>query len=283
MKKIGIVLSGGGARGLAHIGLLKAFEEEKIKPYAIAGASMGGIVGALYALGYDSYELQNFLKEFEFDKMLETRSPFYNMSRGNRIINTLLMQTALLPLFTKLGLDSGRKIRKTFKEITQDKEFKDLRIPFACVSVDLKTGRKVVLKEGKLCKAMYATGAIPPYLEPLSVNDMLLADGGILSNVPIEAARELGADFIIAVDVNPVQTNRRKEKFSNAFDIILRTLDITLDALYVEELKKCDFLLQIPLDYDIFDFSFKDEIVEIGYSTTKRQINKIKEILSENS
>lgn len=283
MRKIGIVLSGGGARGLAHIGLLKVLEENGIIPYAVAGASMGGIIGALYALGYNAGELQNFLKEFEFDKMLETRSPFYNLSRNNSIINTLIMQTSLIHLFTKMGLDSGRKIKKIFKEVTQDKDFKDLKVPFACVSVDLKTGKKVILKEGKLYKAMYATGAIPPYLEPLSVNDMLLADGGILSNAPVEAVRELGADFVILVDVNPVQTNERKEKFSNAFDIILRTLDITLDALYVEELKKCDFLLQIPLDYGIFDFSSKDEIVKIGYSIAKLQVNKIKEIISENS
>jgi NTE family protein len=101
---------------------------------------------------------------------------------------------------------------------------------------------------------------------------MLLADGGILSNAPVDAAKEMGADKVIVVDVNPLQTFRRKENYKNAFDIILRVLDTTLDALYIDDLAKADYLIQIPLNFDIFEFDKKDEIVKIGYMVGKESI-----------
>jgi NTE family protein len=269
--KLGLVLSGGGARGLAHIGVLRALEESGIHPDIITGASMGGIVGALYALNINTTELQSMLTDLNFDELLEVRNFFYSQ-KANKILNSVIQQTALIPLFTKLGFDSGRKIRKVFKELTHDKEFKDLKIPFACVAVDLITERLITLNSGKLYEAMYATGAIPPYLEPLEKDGMLLADGGILSNAPVDAAKEMGADKVIVVDVNPLQIFRRKENYKNAFDIILRVLDTTLDALYIDDLAKADYLIQIPLNFDIFEFDKKDEIVKIGYMVGKESI-----------
>lgn len=269
--KLGLVLSGGGARGLAHIGVLRALEESGIHPDIITGASMGGIVGALYALNINATALQSMLTDLNFDELLEARNFFYSQ-KANKILNSVIQQTALIPLFTKLGFDSGRKIRKVFKELTHDKEFKDLKIPFACVAVDLITERLITLNSGKLYEAMYATGAIPPYLEPLEKDGMFLADGGILSNAPVDAAKEMGADKVIVVDVNPLQTFRRKENYKNAFDIILRVLDTTLDALYIDDLAKADYLIQIPLNFDIFEFDKKDEIVKIGYMVGKESI-----------
>ncbi|MGB9770013.1 MAG: patatin-like phospholipase family protein [Caldisericum sp.] len=269
--KLGLVLSGGGARGLAHIGVLKALEEIGIHPDVITGASMGGIIGAMYSLGIEAKDLENMLSKLDFNELLEIRSFFYSQ-KENKILNTVVQQTSLIPLFTKLGFDSGRKIRKVFKDITQDKEFKDLKIPFSCVAVDLITERLITLNSGKLYEAMYATGAIPPYLEPLEKDGMLLADGGILSNAPVDVAKEMGAEKVILVDVNPLQTFRRKENFRNAFDIILRVLDITLDTLYIDELAKADYLIQIPLNFDIFDFDKKEEIIKIGYTIGKESL-----------
>ncbi|MFU2157998.1 patatin-like phospholipase family protein [Caldisericum sp. AR60] len=269
--KLGLVLSGGGARGLAHIGVLKALEEIGIHPDVITGASMGGIIGAMYSLGIEAKDLENMLSKLDFNELLEIRSFFYSQ-KENKILNTVVQQTSLIPLFTKLGFDSGRKIRKVFKDITQDKEFKDLKIPFSCVAVDLITERLITLNSGKLYEAMYATGAIPPYLEPLEKDGMLLADGGILSNAPVDVAKEMGAEKVILVDVNTLQTFRRKENFRNAFDIILRVLDITLDTLYIDELAKADYLIQIPLNFDIFDFDKKEEIIKIGYTIGKESL-----------
>ncbi|MGB9856109.1 MAG: patatin-like phospholipase family protein [Caldisericum exile] len=269
--KLGLVLSGGGARGLAHIGVLKALEEIGIHPDVITGASMGGIIGAMYSLGIEAKDLENMLSKLDFNELLEIRSFFYSQ-KENKILNTVVQQTSLIPLFTKLGFDSGRKIRKVFKDITQDKEFKDLKIPFSCVAVDLITERLITLNSGKLYEAMYATGAIPPYLEPLEKDGMLLADGGILSNAPVDVAKEMGAEKVILVDVNTLQTFRRKENFKNAFDIILRVLDITLDTLYIDELAKADYLIQIPLNFDIFDFDKKEEIIKIGYTIGKESL-----------
>jgi len=269
--KLGVVLSGGGARGLAHIGVLKALEEFNIKPSIITGASMGGIIGALYSYGYSAENLLSLLSKLEFNELLEVRGYFY-ANKNNKILDTVLKQASLVPLFTRLGFDSGRKIRKVFRDITNNATFSDLKIPFACVAVDLITERLITLNSGKLYEAMYATSAIPPYLEPLSINGMLLSDGGILSNAPVDVAKELGADTVLVVDVNPLQTFKRRENFKNGFDIILRALETTLDTLYIDDLAKADYLIQIPLPFDVFDFDKKDEIVSIGYKVAKENI-----------
>ncbi|MEF3245474.1 MAG: patatin-like phospholipase family protein [Caldisericaceae bacterium] len=270
--KIGLVLSGGGARGLAHVGVLKAFEEFGIKPHIITGASMGGIIGALYAFGYSANDLKNLLEKLNIYEVLESKGMLFLERKNNKVLNTVLKEAAFIPLFTRQGLDSGRKIRKVFRDLTEGKDFSSLKIPFACVAVDLITEKLVPLTQGKLYEVMYATGAIPPYLEPLSLNGMLLADGGILNNAPVDLAREMGANVVIVIDVNFLQTFKIKENFRNAFDVILRVLDITLDTLYIDDLAKADYIIHIPLTNDIFDFESKNEIVEKGYQIAKENI-----------
>ncbi len=270
--KLGLVLSGGGARGLAHVGVLKAFEEFGIKPDIITGASMGGIIGALYSFGYSADDLINLLEKLNIYEVLESKGMLFLERKNNKVLNSVLKEAALIPLFTRQGLDSGRKIRTVFRDLTEGKDFSSLKIPFGCVTVDLITEKLVPLTQGKLYEAMYATGAIPPYLEPLSINGMLLADGGILNNAPVDLAREMGANVVIVIDVNFLQTFKIKENFKNAFDVILRVLDITLDTLYIDDLAKADYIIHVPLNNDIFDFESKNEIVEKGYQIAKENI-----------
>lgn len=279
MEKFGLVLSGGGARGLAHIGVIKALEEIGATPSVITGASMGGIIGGLYSMGYSPEEMTRLLGNLDFDRLLDSRAPFASPARESKHFRNIFMQTSLFGLFTRMSIDSGRKIRVMLRELTGEKDFKDLKIPFACVAVDLISAKKVVLKEGKLYKALYATAAIPPYLEPLEYEGMLLTDGGILSNAPCEVARSMGATKVVAVDVNTRQTLRKKENFRHAFDVILRVLDIALDTIYVEELKKSDFLINVSMDFDIFDFESGQEIVLRGYEEASKRLNDLKKFL----
>ncbi|MGC9125380.1 MAG: patatin-like phospholipase family protein [Caldisericaceae bacterium] len=210
MKKVGLVLSGGGARGIAHIGVLKVLEKEGLFPDIIVGASMGTIIGGLYAANNSPSQMGDFLKTFSFSNVLDKASPLYGLSlkavERNKMLRSLMMQIAMTSLFVRKGFDSGRKIRGVLKEMTKGACFKDLRVPFACVSVDLRTGRRIVFNEGKLYKAMYASMAIPPYFEPYDYNGMLLTDGGVLSNAPVDVAYSMGADRVVVVDVNKSQT-----------------------------------------------------------------------------
>lgn len=266
--KFGLVLSGGGARGLAHIGVLRALEEEGITPDIITGTSMGGMIGAPYALGYDAKTISDFIMKINPNNFMEGN----NLSEFQRFTKVITAVEQSMKLFTKLGFDTGEKLRKAFKEATLNKDFDELKIPFACTAVDLITGRVIVLNKGKLYEAMYATGAIAPFFEPYKKDGMLLMDGGLVDNAPVDVARDMGADKVLVVDVNPLQTLVKKEKFKNAFDVGLRALEIAMDTLYLERLAQADFLIQIPLKYDTLDFSNMEEVMKIGYQVAKESI-----------
>ena len=266
--KFGLVLSGGGARGLAHIGVLKALEENGITPDIITGTSMGGMIGAPYALGYDAKTISDFVMKINPNNFMEGN----NLSEFQRFTKVFNVVEQGVKLFTKLGFDSGEKLRQAFKEATFNKDFDDLKIPFACTAVDLITGRVVVLNKGKIYEAMYATGAIAPFLEPYKKDGMLLMDGGLIDNAPVDVARDMGADKVLVIDVNPLQTLVKKNKFKNALDLGLRALNIAMDTLYLERLAQADFLIQIPIKCDTLDFSHIEEVIKIGYRIAKEDI-----------
>lgn len=280
MRRVGLVLSGGGARGLAHIGALKALEELKLKPYCITGASMGGIVGALYSFGYPASYLEDLLSYLNFKDVLEKRSPlyiFYNSNQESKAGKIFGMQVSLLFLTIKKGFDSGRKIRKIFKELTKNSTFNDMKIPFKAVAVDLKSGEKVVLDSGYIYEAMYATMAIPPFFEPYEKEGYLLTDGGVISNMPVSVAKSMGAEVTVGIDVNSLFTNRVKTNFSNAFDVLFRVFEIESDFIYLDEMKEVDLLVQVNTDLDIFEFERYKECIQLGY---KSIMENSKELMS---
>jgi len=180
--KIGLVLSGGGARGLAHIGVLKVFERENISFDYIAGTSMGAILGAAYASGKTVEEIEDVA---------------LNFSRRSELIKLLDLSPR------KRGLLEGHKVReflgRFFGDITT---FEQLQIPMSINAVDLWTGKEIVFTRGELLPALYASSAIPGIFSPVSFQNYFLVDGGVLNNLPVDRAREMGADFIIAVNVH---------------------------------------------------------------------------------
>src|SRR5512143_3015601 len=181
--KIGLALGGGGARGLAHIGILKVLQREQIPIDVITGTSMGGIVGAMHAVGLSPEQM-----EAEAMKRGEINQIF-------KLIDVRLVGSGLL---------GGRRIKKMLAEMLgAETTFADLRLPFAVVSVDYTSGREVVLKEGNVVDAVRATMSVPGVFEPVELNNCQLLDGGVLNNVPVDVARDLGADKVIAVDVLP--------------------------------------------------------------------------------
>ncbi len=180
-KTIGLALSGGGARGLAHIGVLKVFDSAGIKINYIAGTSMGGIIGAAFANGYKPSEIEEIALRFSH--------------RGE-----LIKYIDIHP--NRRGLLEGNKIRNFLRDtFGADLEFSQLKIPLLIVAVDLNTGSEVIFTEGKVLPAIFATSAIPGIFSPIEYQSRTLVDGGVLNNLPVENLKTMGADINIAVDV----------------------------------------------------------------------------------
>ena len=281
MHKIGLILSGGGARGLAHIGVLKVLEEYALIPDLITGTSMGGIIGGLYSYGLTIDEMKSFLKNFKIKDLFEKGNPLallFSESEESKILKYIKMEIAINFLLTRTGLDSGRKIRAFLGQLTKHTDFSNLKIPFACVAADIITGEKAILKEGRLSEAMYATMAIPPFFEPFKYGDKLLVDGGILSNAPVDIAKEMGATKIITIDVNNSFKNKQKKVFRSAFEILFRVFDIENNIIYNKELLKSDLLISIELEAEIFDFKKYKHIIKKGEEATYNNLSELKKI-----
>ena len=177
--KIGLALSGGGARGLAHIGVLKVFEEAGVPIDYISGTSMGGVIAAAYACGTPVAEIEE--KALQLTQMRE-----------------LIKMVDLSP--QRRGLIEGNKVRDFLVELFIDRHFENLRIPLALPAVDLVTSREVVFTSGLVLPAVLATIAFPALFRPVEIGSYRLVDGGVLNNLPVDRVRELGAEYVIAVD-----------------------------------------------------------------------------------
>ena len=227
--KIGLALSGGGARGFSHIGVLQALEELKIKPDIIAGSSIGAIIGGTYSLYPDAREVERIIfdayekykkdiltfKIFSASSSIEERKLFLEKSFAF-VKEVLLWNLRII----KPSLIDAKPFIKLLKDIFKHYKFKDCKIPFRATAVDLVSGDKVFLKKDSLCKAVLASFALPGFFPPLRAANQLLVDGGVVLPIPVEAIRR-EADFIIGVSADDVD-----EPFSdngNAIDIMFRT------------------------------------------------------------
>lgn len=209
-KKVGLVLSGGGAKGVAHIGVLKVLEEAGIPIDYIAGTSMGAIVGGLYSIGYDARMLDSLVRVQDWmfllsDKVYRNNLPFSEKETNEKyLVSFPLSQRGKLTV--PAGFISGQNIFHLFSELTMgyhdSLSFMNLPIPFSCVSANLVDGKEVVMNNGKLPLAMRASMAIPGAFAPVILDSMVLVDGGISNNFPVDVARNMGAEITIGVDLS---------------------------------------------------------------------------------
>lgn len=202
MKKLGLALGSGGARGVAHIGFLQALEESGIKPSFISGSSMGSVVGACYAMGMRPKEM--------FNEVLKLKA--------KDIVD-------ISPSTLKAGsLLSSKKLHQTLAKYMGGVQFEDLHIPFRCVGVDVISGKEVIFSQGDLTTAVQASSSIPLFFQPVDYDDMLVCDGGVLCRVPIKTVKQMGAQVIIGVDVlGPL---REIEEINGVIGYFLRLIDI---------------------------------------------------------
>jgi len=206
-KRIGLALGSGGARGLAHIGVLKVLEREKIPIDLIVGCSMGSLIGGLYASGMSAYTLEEIA------------------------LNISWKQTAKIftPTISKAGLVDGDRIEKLLETFIGKKGFSKLRIPFATVATDIENGKEVIIKTGKVSRAIRASCSIPGIFTPLKYGKRYLVDGGLVDPVPVDVARKHGADIVIGVNVIPEVNYKQKDSSVVKFDIFKSKNERTLN------------------------------------------------------
>lgn len=281
-KKVGLALGGGGVRGFSHIGVLNVLEKEGIKIDLIVGTSAGALIGGAYAGGQSPREIQAkieaYLQSPEFDEssiksvgltFTEEEKGFFTKAR-KFIMNRLLFIQA----FFKPSILPSHDFQSLMNYFLPDMDIRETRIPFRVVTTDLMTGKKIVFSEGPLRKAVLASCSVPGAVEPVRYGDWLLADGGITSLVPVLAAREAGANVVIAVMVDrDLETNVRIE---TAKDVVLRAGEITAGALESSELAGADVVIRPQVgSLHWMDFTRAKDLVKAGEDAARESLKKI--------
>lgn len=282
-KKVGLALGGGGVRGFSHIGVLNVLEEEGITIDLIVGTSAGALIGGAYASGQSPREIQAkieaYLQSPEFDDssiksvgltFTEDEKGFFTKAR-KFIMNRLLFIQA----FFKPSILPSHDFQSLIDYFLPDMDIGETRISFRVVATDLITGKKIVFSEGPLRKAVLASCSVPGAVEPVRYGDWLLADGGITSLVPVRAAREAGADVVIAVMVDrDLETNVCIE---TAKDVMLRAGEITAGALETSELVDADVVVRPKVgNLHWMDFTRATDLVKAGEDAARESLNMIK-------
>jgi NTE family protein len=259
--KYALVLSGGGAKGLAHAGVLDALAASGFpEPSLIVGTSMGAIVGGLYACGMGPGELVRFaLEEFDISDYLDSfafriNGPAGKIFQAGQILGNLA---------TRPGIDSGRRFLDLFERLTGGKTFDGTSIPFRCNAVDLSSGAEVVFSSGSVAFAMRASMSFPVFFEPLVEGDHCYADGGLAHNMPVFIARDEGFRRILAVDVNRFGP-RAPAEFGTIPDVLYRSLETTFHLLNTQEKVRAGLTIRAASAASPLDFDRKEELVRLG-------------------
>ncbi len=247
--KIGLVLSGGGAKGMAHIGILKELESLGIRPDYITGTSMGSVVGGLYAAGYTASEIEAIALAINWDELLSNNTSMNQINYQEKAYyQRYLVELGLKKGKIELpqGLIDGQRLSELLSKLTRHvhhiNDFNELPIPFACVGTDIATGQPVVMRSGSLPMAIRASMAIPSIFTPVERNDTLLVDGGLVRNFPVPECQEMGADIIIGVFVSGGLL--KKEELKSAVDVLSQSAFVMSALDSEEQMKKCDLLIE---------------------------------------
>lgn len=244
-KKLGLALGSGGAKGMAHIGALRAFEENGIEFDVVAGASIGSIVGAFYADRYRADEILHLLETVNFKE----------------ITNMFMVK------MDTVGLED------VINRYIGDLSFNELKKPFMCTATDYRTGEEVDLKEGSVAKALCASSSYPPFFKPVEIDGRLLVDGAFSNAVPADLARQIGAQFVVGIDLSAF----KKEKKSIIGDWLAK-MPFEYGNTSQKGYDNSDIMLKPPLsEYSAASFSGLHEMYEIGYETAMKEMPAVKE------
>lgn len=284
--KIGLVLSGGGARGFAHIGVLKVLEENHIPVDYIGGASIGGLVGAMYAMGKSPAEIEQLIGSLDWNKLLQTSTSFDNLSFRRKedkrnIPGSITLKGKVNDLKLPNALNSGHEIGLLFDRATlpyaKIKSFDELPIPFRTVGTDMVNGESVVLEKGSLSQALRATMSIPAVFAPVEVDGRILSDGGLVNNIPTNIVKAMGADILIVVNIETPLGNR--EALESLPGVLAQTINIATADNSRRSLRQADFIIAPDLEgYSLTDFPKNKAIIELGYRGAQQKIQLLKNL-----
>ncbi|MEM7084771.1 MAG: patatin-like phospholipase family protein [Bacteroidota bacterium] len=285
--KVGVVLSGGGAKGLAHIGALKVIEDAGVRVDYIGGTSMGAIVGALYASGYNARQLDSIFKELDFDTLIQDEVPrgaktFYEKDDDEKYALTLPFDDFKLSIPS--GISKGQNVYNLLSRllihVKDVDDFNKLPIPFFCVATNIETGKEVILDRGYLPRAVTASAALPSLFSPVTIDDVIYVDGGVVNNYPVDEVRSLGADIVIGVDVQ--DELRGREDLKSAVDVMVQINNYRTINDMIEKRKKTDIYIHPEIkDFSLVSFEEGREIVKSGEEAAGKLLTSLKEAASQ--
>lgn len=287
--KIGLVLSGGGAKGFAHIGVLKVIDSLGIKIDYVAGTSMGAIIGSLYASGYSGKQLDSIFSSTDFDVLINDRFPRASSSLTER--DNLEKYAITLPFENfKINLPKaisrGQNVYNLLYHLTLHvndvRDFRDLPIPFFCMATNIETGQSVLMESGNLVEAVMASGALPSLFQPVNVNNELFIDGGVINNFPIEELKAKDVDVIIGVDVQDDLKDR--EQLKGAQDILLQINNFRTIEAMKEKASLADIYIRPDISlFTVLSFNEGDEIINNGQTAALEQLDALKKLSKTNT
>ncbi|MDE0598588.1 MAG: patatin-like phospholipase family protein [Dokdonia donghaensis] len=282
--KVGLVLSGGGAKGLAHIGVLKAIEDAGVRIDYIAGTSMGAIVGGLYASGYTAQQLDSIFTAVNFDNIIQDNLPRraktpYERQDDERYAITLPFDNfkVSLPSSLSKGQNTYNLLVKKLDHVSDLTDFSKLSIPFLCIATDVENGEQVVLEEGYLPEALGASAALPSLFSPVLLDDKVLIDGGVVNNYPVKELRDKGMEIIIGVDVQ--DTLRGRDRLKSATEVLLQINNYRTAKAMETKKKDTDVYIRPAIDsYSVVSFDQGREIINLGETKAKEQFQTLQAI-----
>jgi len=287
-KGIGYALSGGGARGFAHIGVLKVLEEEGLKPDYISGTSIGAIIGAFYAMGYNAAQIESLALETDWKQIFNSRHSrkdlYIGQKRwapyGNITFELRDNFSPRLPSGVYNVNNVNLKLFELYAATSNVKDFRDLEIPFSCIATNLVTGKPKVFTEGSIMQALRASMSIPSILEPFEIDGDIYVDGGIAQNMPITMAQDMGADSVVGIKVN--SSLRNQDQLHNLIDVLDQTINIGITRNLSENLDECDLLLEPDLStYSSADFEHVAELIKLGEAYARTRLDDIRAYVSD--
>lgn len=217
--KVGLALGGGAARGFAHIGVIKALEAQGIVPDIVVGTSAGSVVGAMYAAGYNGFQLQKMALEMDEASISDWAIPFFSKSPG---------------------VLKGEALQGYVNKTVSNQPIEKLKIPFGAVATDLKTGQPILFRRGNTGMAVRASSSVPSVFQPVSIGGRTYVDGGLVAPVPVRFAKEMGAEFIIAVNISSAT---EAQATASSVDVLMQTFTIMGQRINQLELKDADVVI----------------------------------------
>ncbi len=280
--KVGLVLSGGGAKGLAHIGVLKVIDSLGVKIDYVAGTSMGSIIGALYASGYSGKQLDSLFQEINFDNLINDNLPRSSTAFNERDnmekyavklpFNDFKIK---LPSALSRGHNTYSLFIKLLIHVNGIEDFSKLPIPFFCIATNVENGKQVILDKGNLTQAIMASGALPSLFQPVKINDEILIDGGVVNNYPIDELRAKGMDIIIGVDVQDGLALR--DELTSAPEVLFQINNFKTINDMILKVEKTDIYIKPNIkNFNVVSFDEGKDIIKTGKFATLSKLNALR-------